>query len=67
VGLLRDLAAAGSGSRTLTEVINKTTQALATNQRDLPFTLIYLAESADKNLSLVGRCCRKRLEIGDEQ
>ena len=54
LALLRELAAAGSKSRTLQQVYEKTTRALATNQRDVPFTLIYFADPDGKNLSLVG-------------
>ena len=54
LALLRELAAAGSESRTLHQVYEKTTRALATNQRDVPFTLIYFADPDGKNLSLVG-------------
>ena len=54
LALLRELAAAGSESRTLYQVYEKTTRALATNQRDVPFTLIYFADPDGKNLSLVG-------------
>jgi PAS domain S-box-containing protein len=54
LALLRELAAAGSESRTLPQVYEKTTQALATNQRDVPFTLIYFADPDGRNLSLVG-------------
>jgi len=54
LALLRELAAAGSESRTLLQVYEKTTLALATNQRDLPFALIYFADPDGKNLSLVG-------------
>ena len=53
LALLRELAAGGSESRTLDQVYEKTARALATNQRDLPFTLIYLAEPDGKSLSLV--------------
>ena len=54
LALLRELAGAGSESRTLRQVVQKTTRALATNQRDLPFALIYLADRDGKKLSLVG-------------
>jgi signal transduction histidine kinase/CheY-like chemotaxis protein len=54
LALLRELAAAGSESRTLPQVYEKTTRALATNQRDVPFTLIYFADPDGKTLSLVG-------------
>jgi PAS domain S-box-containing protein len=54
LALLRELAGAGSESRTLRQVVQKTTRALATNQRDLPFALIYLADQDGKKLSLVG-------------
>ena len=54
LGLLRELAAAGSESRTLSQLHERTARALATNQHDLPFALIYLAEPGGKSLSLVG-------------
>ena len=54
LALLRELAAAGSESRTLTQVYNKTEQALATNPRDLPFAAIYFAEPDGESLLLVG-------------
>ena len=54
LALLRELAAAGRQSRTLRQVYKKTTQSLATNQRDLPFALIYFADPDGKRLSLVG-------------
>jgi PAS domain S-box-containing protein len=54
LALLHELAGAGRGSQTLTQVIEKTTLALATNPRDLPFAAIYFAEQDGKNLSLVG-------------
>jgi PAS domain S-box-containing protein len=54
LALLRELAAAGGESRTLSEVYDNMTRALATNQRDLPFALIYFAEPDGKALSLVG-------------
>jgi PAS domain S-box-containing protein len=54
LGLLRELAAAGSESRTLRQVYKKTTRALATNQRDLPFMAIYFADPDGKNFSRVG-------------
>jgi PAS domain S-box-containing protein len=53
LALLRELAAGASEARTLDQVYAKTARALATNQRDLPFTLIYLAEPNGKGLSLV--------------
>ena len=54
LALLRELAAAGRQSRTLRQVYKKTTQSLATDQRDLPFALIYFADPDGKSLSLVG-------------
>ncbi len=54
LALLRELAAAGSESRTLTQVYNRTAQALATNPRDLPFAAIYFAEPDGESLLLVG-------------
>jgi hypothetical protein len=54
LGLLRELAAAGSESRTLRQVYKKTMRALATNRRDLPFAAIYFADPDGKTFSLVG-------------
>ena len=54
LALLHELAGAGSKSRTLTQVIEKTTRALATNPRDLPFAAIYFADQEGENFSLVG-------------
>ena len=54
LALLRELAAAGRQSQTLRQVYKKTTQSLATDQRDLPFALIYFADPDGKSLSLVG-------------
>jgi hypothetical protein len=51
LALLRELAAAGSESRALEQVYETTTRALATNQRDLPFTLIYFADPDGKNFA----------------
>jgi PAS domain S-box-containing protein len=53
LSLLRELAAAGSEARTLREVYEASARALATNQRDLPFALIYFAEPGNDDLSLV--------------
>ncbi len=54
LALLRELAAAGSESRTLEQVYTKTTLALATNARDLPCSAIYFADPDGQSFSLVG-------------
>jgi len=54
LALLRELAAAGSESRTLRQVYRKATRALATNQRDLSFAVIYFADPDGKGFSLIG-------------
>jgi hypothetical protein len=54
LALLRELAAAGSESPTLRQVYTKTTRALATNQRDLPFAAVYFADLDGKRFSVVG-------------
>jgi PAS domain S-box-containing protein len=54
LALLRELAAAGSESRTLEQVHSRAAHALATNPRDLPFAVIYFAEPDGKNLAFVG-------------
>lgn len=53
LALLRELAAAGSESRTLQEVFERSSRALASNPRDLPFAAVYFAEQGGKSLSLV--------------
>src|SRR5262245_38575023 len=54
LALLRELAAAGSESRSPGQVHEKITRALATNQRDLPFASIYICDPNGQALSLVG-------------
>src|SRR5215831_1768838 len=51
LALLRELAAAGSESRSPGQVHEKITRALATNQRDLPFASIYICDPNGQALS----------------
>ncbi len=53
ISLLQELAASAD-ARNVQEVCDRVTAALATNSRDLPFTLIYLLDSSGKNLLLSG-------------
>ncbi len=48
VATLRDLASELGAVRSETDVINAVARALARNTRDLPFTLIYLADDSGK-------------------
>ncbi|QCO06412.1 response regulator [Azospirillum argentinense] len=54
--LLRDLAAGTADARTLPEVCERSAQALATNPRDMPFALLYVAEPDGASASLAGSC-----------
>lgn len=54
--LLRDLAAGVAEARTMPEVCERSAQALATNPRDMPFALIYVAEPDGASASLAGAC-----------
>jgi signal transduction histidine kinase/PAS domain-containing protein len=53
LALLHEVAVAGSGSRTLSQVNEKLARALATNPYDLPFAAIYFADGDGKALSMV--------------
>lgn len=53
ISLLQELAAS-AGARNVDEICHRVTAALAGNQRDLPFALIYLLDSSGKNLVLSG-------------
>ena len=51
--LLRELATATSEARTWQQACERAAQALATNTRDLPFAMIYMAEPGSRTASLV--------------
>ena len=51
--LLRELATATSEARTWQQACERAAQALATNPRDLPFAMIYMAEPGSRTASLV--------------
>ena len=53
LALLRDLSTATAETRTWREVCAKAAAALGSNPHDVPFALIYMADS-DRTLSLVG-------------
>ena len=53
LALLRDLSAAIADTRSWRDVCSKAAAALSSNPHDLPFALIYMADS-DSTLSLVG-------------
>jgi signal transduction histidine kinase/two-component SAPR family response regulator len=54
LALLRDLAANTVGARTVDDVAAQAAAALATNERDLPFALVYLADAGGRTASLAG-------------
>jgi signal transduction histidine kinase len=54
LALLRDLAANTVGARTVDEVAAQAAGALATDERDLPFSLVYLADAGGRVASLAG-------------
>jgi signal transduction histidine kinase/CheY-like chemotaxis protein len=56
LALLRELAADTADARTWKEACKRSVDALATNPRDLPFALLYLAEPDGANFTLVGVC-----------
>ena len=51
--LLRELATATSEARTWQQACERAARALATNTRDLPFAMIYMAEPGSRTASLV--------------
>ena len=55
LALLRDLAAGATDARSWQEACESSIRALATNGRDLPFALLYLAEPGETELTLIGR------------
>ncbi len=54
LALLRELAAGAGDARTWQEACDRCAQALATNRRDLPFAMIYLADPDGRHASLAG-------------
>jgi signal transduction histidine kinase/DNA-binding response OmpR family regulator len=56
LALLRDVAAATAEARTVEQACQRIVQALATNPRDLPFAMLYLADPDGRCVSLVGSC-----------
>ncbi len=54
IGLLQELAAKTANTRSWQEACEQSAKALATNQRDLPFALLYVTDPAASALSLVG-------------
>ncbi|HLH51077.1 MAG TPA: response regulator, partial [Roseiarcus sp.] len=56
LALLRELAAATADARTVERACQRSADALATDPKDLPFAMIYLAEPDGRALSLVGSC-----------
>ena len=54
LALLRDLAAGTADARSWRQACERSAAALATNPRDLPFAMIYMAEPDGRSLSLVG-------------
>ncbi|PSO14475.1 ATP-binding protein [Bradyrhizobium sp. MOS003] len=56
LALLRELAATTAETRSLPEACRRSSLALATDTRDVPFALIYLVEPDGREIALVGRC-----------
>jgi signal transduction histidine kinase len=54
IALLRELAANTASTRSWQEACEQSIKALATNTKDLPFSLLYVNESSAGTLSLVG-------------
>ncbi len=53
---LRDLASAIGDTRSWLEVCDRSVAALSKNARDIPFAMIYMADSDGEQLSLVASC-----------
>ena len=53
LALLREVAAATSEARTVEQACERSAAALATDARDLPFAMLYLAEPGEHHLSLM--------------
>ena len=56
LALLRELAARTANARSLPEACERSAQALATNRRDIPFAMIYMADPESGTVSLAGTC-----------
>jgi hypothetical protein len=56
VALLRELAAGTADARRWQEACDRSARAFRTNPRDLPFALIYIADSDGQRVSLAGAC-----------
>jgi PAS domain S-box-containing protein len=54
LALLREQAVRTLHARTIGEACARSAEALATNARDLPFSLVYLADADGRHLSLAG-------------
>jgi signal transduction histidine kinase len=54
IALLRELAASTASTRSWQEACEQSTKALATNTKDLPFSLLYVNETSAGTLSLAG-------------
>lgn len=54
LGLLRDLGARAAEARSWREACQRAAAAIAANQRDLPFAMIYMVEPDGHSLSLLG-------------
>jgi signal transduction histidine kinase len=52
LALLRDLAERTGGARTAADALSAVPESLATNPRDLPFALVYLADAEGRRASL---------------
>ena len=53
LALLRELAASTANARTSQEVCDRSADALATNARDIPFAMIYMADPDGGGVKLV--------------
>jgi signal transduction histidine kinase/DNA-binding response OmpR family regulator len=54
IALLRELSASTANARSWQDVCEQSASALATNRRDVPFSMLYLAEPDSSVLSLAG-------------
>ena len=54
LALLRDVAAATADARTVEQACMRSVAALATDTRDLPFAMLYLADPDGRSLALAG-------------
>ncbi len=56
VALLRELAAGTADARTWRQACEQSARALASNPKDLPFALVYVAQPDGASLALAGTC-----------